>query len=94
MKLQLLEVSSGLRTKVSGLVVVRRLPNRPKEDNVIDHMRIYSRDTATLAITTQSNTASVAEWSIATGCKPVGFILHKFESCPAHIEEYKRRPYF
>ncbi len=28
--------------------------------------------------------ASVAEWSIASGCKPDGFILRRFKSCPAH----------
>jgi hypothetical protein len=28
--------------------------------------------------------ASVVEWSITTGCKPVGFGLRRFESFPAH----------
>lgn len=28
--------------------------------------------------------ASVVEWSITTGCKPVGFGLRWFESNPAH----------
>ena len=34
--------------------------------------------------------ASVAEWSIALGCKPSDFGLRRFESCPAHKNEKAR----
>src|SRR3989344_121881 len=33
--------------------------------------------------------ASVVEWSITTGCKPVAFGLRRFESSPAHKRKIK-----
>lgn len=86
MRNELFHFSSGLRTNVSRLVFVRHLPNRPKEDNEIDHVKFETKFVFKQHGLNHNLIffASVAEWSIAGDCKSPGFILRRFKSCPAH----------